>query len=90
MIIECELFRGSEFVCPGSKCIRNKAYNNQTALQEIIIKIQYVYKLTSVCKHKYEKTTVNARRSFCWSIQNFSSLLLMITNFLGDHSSLAI
>ncbi|XP_023330339.1 uncharacterized protein LOC111702795 [Eurytemora carolleeae] len=33
MIIECELFRGSEFVCPGSKCIRNKAYNNQTALQ---------------------------------------------------------
>ena len=62
MIIECELFRGSEFVCPGSKCIRNKAYSNQTALQEIIIKIQYVYKLTSVCKHKYEKNYCECKK----------------------------
>ena len=39
MLSECELFRGSEFVCPGSKCSRNQAYNDLTALQEIIIKI---------------------------------------------------
>ena len=58
MLSECELFRGSEFVCPGSKCSRNQAYNDLTALQEIIIKI-YVHKLTSVDKHKSEKTTVN-------------------------------
>ena len=58
-------------VCPGFKCSRNQAYNDLTALQEIIIKILYVHKFTSVDKHKSEKTTVNARRSFCWEHSEF-------------------